>query len=312
MLSRVADTLYWMARYMERTQAMLQVIRVHYQTSQDNPTDFSWRPVLYSYGNLAAPELAAIERDTPRVLERLLLDKNNPGSVLNNVLQARENARAVQDHITQEVWQCLNDFYHATRGGEAVLQIRQGDPLSGIDALMRNGLVYIGAVQNTMPRDESYGYLSMGKLLERAFQTADILRISWLGIAEKNQPDGEAAELRHLTQAVSGQELYLRTNRGNFNPESVLQFVLHNPHFTHSLTSCLNRLSWYFERLKTDSQPKSHQELEFMIGRLSSQVKYTRVAAARPEQLNAFLLEVRKALLDIAVALGKHFFGRSQ
>ncbi|HEX8505981.1 MAG TPA: alpha-E domain-containing protein, partial [Hymenobacter sp.] len=103
MLSRVADTIYWLARYMDRTQAMLQVIRVQYQVSQDSPGDTSWRPLLYSYGSLTTDEVAAIENDTPRVLERLILDKDNPASTYNNVLQARENARAVQDHITQEV-----------------------------------------------------------------------------------------------------------------------------------------------------------------------------------------------------------------
>lgn len=189
MLSRVADTIYWLARYMDRTQAMLQVIRTHYQASQDSPTEFSWRPLLYSYGgSLPLEEVAAIERDTCRALERIILDKDNPTSAFHNVLQARENARAVQDHITQEVWQCLNSFYHAIRAEEIREQICFGDPLSGIDSLMRHGLVFIGAVQNTMPRDDSYGYLNLGRLLERALQTTDTLRIQWASVSIEAQP----------------------------------------------------------------------------------------------------------------------------
>jgi uncharacterized alpha-E superfamily protein len=312
MLSRVADTIYWLARYMDRTQAMLQVIRTHYQASQDSPCEYSWRPLLYSYGGgLKQEEVAAIERDTPQVLERIVLDKDNPTSAFNNVLRARENARAVQDHITQEVWQCLNSFYHAIRDGEIRGQIRYGDPLSGIDALMRHGLVFIGAVQNTMPRDESYGYLNLGKLLERALQTTDTLRIQWAKVATPAQPETEIPQLRYLVQSLSGQELYLKTYRGNFNPDSVLQFVLRNAYFTHSLHSCLNRLSWYFERLKSDSLPESHEQVGFLIGRLANQVKYTNVTARDPQQLNDFLLHTRKELLHIAVALGKNYLGRS-
>jgi uncharacterized alpha-E superfamily protein len=297
---------------MDRTQAMLQIIRTHYQASQDSPGEFSWRPLLYSYGGtLTLEEVDAIERDTPRVLERIILDKDNPTSAYNNVLQARENARAVQDHITQEVWQCLNSFYHAIRDGEIRGQIRYGDPLSGIDALMRHGLVFIGAVQNTMPRDESYGYLSLGKLLERALQTTDTLRVQWAAVAAQAQQETEIPQLRYLVHSLSGQELYLKTYRGNFNSDSVLQFVLHNAYFTHSLHSCLSRLSWYFERMKSDSLPESYERLEFLIGRLANQVKYSDVSARNAQQLNEFLLHIRKELLAIAVALGKNYLGRS-
>ncbi|GGG30014.1 alpha-E domain-containing protein [Hymenobacter glacieicola] len=311
MLSRVADTIYWLARYMERTQAMLQVIRIHYQASQDSPYDFSWRPVLYSYGHLSAEELTATEGDTARVLAHLILDKHNDASAYNNVLQARENARSAQDHITRDVWQCLNDYYHAIRSEEIAQQIRYGDPMSGIDALMRHGLVFTGAVQNTMPRDEGYGYLTMGGLLERALQTTDVLRLRWASAPTPSSNSLDAPELRYLLQSLFGHELYLKTYRGNFNPDSVLQFVLHNSHFAHSLSSCLNRLSWYFERLRADSLPESYERLEFMVGRLANHVKYSSVEAARPDQLNEFLLETRRELLDIAVAFGKYYFGRS-
>ncbi|GAA4348593.1 alpha-E domain-containing protein [Hymenobacter saemangeumensis] len=311
MLSRVADTLYWLARYMDRTQAMLQVIRVQYQVSQDYPSDTSWRPLLYSYGSRRPDEVTAMEKDTPRVLEHLILDKDNPASTYNNVLQARENARAVQDHITQEVWQCLNSFYHAIREGDLPEQIRNGDPLSGIDELMRHGLVFIGAVQHNMPRDDSYGYLHLGRLLERTLQTADTLRIQWPVVAEQMQRGGPIPQLRYLVHSLAGLELYLRSNRGNFNPDSVLEFVLHSRSFPHSLDASLSRLKWYFERLKAESPPESYRELEFKIGRLASEVKFSNVSPTRPAQLDEFLLHTRKELLDIAVTLGKSFFGRS-
>ncbi|MCC2546348.1 alpha-E domain-containing protein [Hymenobacter sp. BT175] len=311
MLSRVADTIYWLARYMERTRAMLQVIRIHYHTSQDSPAEFSWRPLLSSYGSRTPDELSSNEGDTTWVLDHLILDRENAASVYNNVLQARENARAAQDHITREVWQCLNDFYHAIRGTEIAQQVRQGDPVSGIDTLMRHSLVFTGAVQSTMPRDEGYGYLALGKLLERALQTTDILRIKWASFGDARQPAPEPHQLRNLLHARFGHELYLKTYRGNFNADSVLQFMLHNPYFTHSLYSCLHQLTWYFERLRPDSLPESYEKLEFMIGRLTNHVRYSTVAAAEPEQLNRFLLETRQELLDITGAFGNYYFGRS-
>src|SRR5688572_12009414 len=108
MLSRVADTIYWLARYMERTSSMLQVLRTNYIASQDPVNTFTWRPLIQLYGQLNPEEIDAIENNSRKVLEYMILDKSNPSSAYNNIVQSRENARCIQDHITKEVWQCIN------------------------------------------------------------------------------------------------------------------------------------------------------------------------------------------------------------
>jgi uncharacterized alpha-E superfamily protein len=311
MLSRVADTIYWLARYMERTQSMLQVIRTNYIASQDEIRYFSWRPLLYAYGELTSTEVNEIERDTPRVLEHLVLDKSNSASAYNNILQGRENARAVQDHITKEVWQCLNDYYHFVRDDEVAQQVKLGDPVSGIDFLMRNSLLFTGTVKNTMPRDESYAYINIGKFLERAIQTADIIRIKWSGVSYDIQQSIETPELRYLLYSLFGYELFVKTYKGNFSPNNVLQMILYNTYFPHSLLYSLNQMSRYFERLKEDSLPESYEQVEFLIGKVKNEVKYSHFTADDPEQLNNFLLQVRDELYGVATAFSKYYFGNS-
>jgi uncharacterized alpha-E superfamily protein len=115
MLSRVADSVFWMARYMERTNGVLRLLRTNYVSSQDEVKDFTWSQVLHAYSGLPSEETIVFEDNSSKVIEHLLLDRNNSASVINNVIRARENARAVQDHITKEVWQCLNDYYHLIR-----------------------------------------------------------------------------------------------------------------------------------------------------------------------------------------------------
>ncbi len=178
MLSRVADTIYWMARYMERTTGMLQVLRTSYISSQDDIKDFNWRPLLTTYGGeLTKQQIKEAEWDTASVFEYLILGKENISSAYNNILQSRENARAIQDHITKEVWQCLNNYYHFIREAEFENQLRTGDPVTAIDALIRHGLLFTGTVKNTMTRDDSYTYLHIGKFLERSILMTDILPI---------------------------------------------------------------------------------------------------------------------------------------
>src|SRR5438132_2595114 len=102
MLSRVADSLYWMSRYMERVDGMLRMLKINYASSQDDIYEFSWKPVLKIFTYLDDDEVAKLAPYTRSVLEYMVTGKDNPNSVLNIVTKARENGRSVQDHITKE------------------------------------------------------------------------------------------------------------------------------------------------------------------------------------------------------------------
>src|SRR5690349_11009481 len=119
MLSRVADSLFWMSRYMERTDGILRMLKINYASSQDDMHEFSWKPVLRIFSYLDEERAAAMASQSRTVLQYMITDKENRNSVLNIVTRARENARSVQDHITKELWQCLNDFYHTIRNEQA-------------------------------------------------------------------------------------------------------------------------------------------------------------------------------------------------
>ena len=311
MLSRVADTIYWLARYMERTQSMLQVIRTSYVASQNELMEYSWSPLLHAYGDLTDEEITAIECNTQKALHHLILDKNNGASAYTNVLRGRENARAVQDHITKEVWQALNDYYHVMQNPEVSQQIRRGDPISGIEMIMRNSLIFTGCVKNTMARDEGYVYLHLGKYLERALQTVDTLRIRWAAISRDEHHPLESSGLRYLLYSLFGYELYMKTYKGNFNPTNVLHLVMYNTHFPHSLLYSLQQMDQYFQRLQPVSLPESYERLSFLLGRTKNNVKYNVFTAENPEALIAFLLQVREELLEIASAFDQYYFGNS-
>src|SRR5688572_19956694 len=102
MLSRVADSLYWMSRYMERTDSILRMLKINYASSQDNNEEFSWQPVLRIFGNIEQAHADEIAPSSRKVIEYMVLDRENPNSVFNMVTKARENARGVQDNITTE------------------------------------------------------------------------------------------------------------------------------------------------------------------------------------------------------------------
>ena len=311
MLSRVADSVFWMARYMERTNGMLRIVRTNFISSQDEVKDFSWQTLLRTYSDAPEHELKEIGNNTVKVLEHLLFDKTNSASVLNNITKARENARAVQDHITKEVWQCLNDYYHLIRNQQLHQQVKYGDPVSALDELIHHGMLYHGIVDITMARGEGFNYLNIGKFLERAILSADMLNIKLIELNHNLQHPVEVTALRYLLYSLSGYELYLKTHRGNFQTNLVLEQILFNENFPHSISYCLKQLFRYFERLQPESLPESFKQLEFLIGRAMNNVKYSSANPADGNGLKNFLQETRQELFGIAAAFNQYYFGNS-
>src|SRR4051812_48681154 len=133
MLSRVADSLFWMSRYIERTDGILRMLKINYASSQDNTDEFDWKPALKSFSFLDESKIDHIEKDSRAILEFMVIDKDNPNSIVNMVTRSRENARSVQDHITKEVWQCLNEFYHLMRDDRLRWSLKNEDPIIVLD-----------------------------------------------------------------------------------------------------------------------------------------------------------------------------------
>src|SRR6185295_10956348 len=99
MLSRVADSLYWMSRYMERTDGILRMLKINYASSQDDISKFTWRPVLQVFSYLDEDQIEMMNKSSKAVLKYMVVDKDNPNSVMTMITKSRENARSVQDHI---------------------------------------------------------------------------------------------------------------------------------------------------------------------------------------------------------------------
>lgn len=309
MLSRVADSIFWMSRYMERSTSLLRVARTHYIASQDDIQDFDWRSLvtMYTWDGDIRPPLPADQRP-PAMLHHLVLDRNNDASAVNNIAKARENARAIQDNITKELWQCLNDYHHLIREPRIENALLSGDPVSSFDLLLRQSTLYYGTVDSTMARGEGFNFLNIGKFLERAMQTADLLR--WkLADGFDGTDLSDRNGWRYGMLSLSGYELYLKTYRGTFRPDLAVEQTVLNASFPHSILYCLGQIKRYFDRLQGDSQDESYRAVDFLIGRASNIVRYTDVRNGTKDSLDEFLAATQKELLAIAYGLNRYYFG---
>lgn len=307
MLSRVADSLYWMSRYMERTDGILRMLKINYASSQDDIQEFSWKPVLRIFTYLEEERANAIARHTRSVLQYMITDKDNSNSVLNIVTLARENARSVQDHITKELWQCLNDFYHIVREEQLVHGLQKDDPVSLLDVLIRQGLLYYGITDITMARGEGYAFINIGKFLERGVQSADILDVKFSDL-HYDFAKADITYWKYLLLSISGYELYLKTYRSGFDVRNVVEQIVLNEDFPRSVIYSVNQLYRYFERLKGERNKEGYRAIDFMIGKIRSKVKYSTVESIMQQGLHVYLNGVKEDLYDVGNAFNQHYF----
>jgi uncharacterized alpha-E superfamily protein len=296
---------------MERTDGILRMLKINYASSQDDIQEFSWKPVLKIFtflNDAAASEMAYNSR---AVLEYMVVGKDNPNSVLNIVTLARENGRGVQDHITKEMWQCLNDFYHAIRDENLSYQLQNDDPVTILDNLIRCGLLYFGTTDVTMARGEGNSFINIGKFLERAIQSTDILDIKFSDLEYDVNQTTDITYWKYLLLSISGYEIYLKTYRGGFESKNIVEQVVLNEQFPRSVMYCINQLHRYFERLKSERNATDFNQIDFMIGKCKSKVKFSTANSIFQEGLHPFLSETKTGLYDIGTALSRTYFAYS-
>lgn len=137
MLSRIADSLFWLNRYMERSEGMLRLMRTNYVLSLDKgPSDSNnWKALLQIYSNLSLADQQLLQDSSQKIISHLLVDPNNENSLQLNLNRARENARGMQDHITKEVWEQVNHMYHKINSKNTIETIINGQQLAPIEYL---------------------------------------------------------------------------------------------------------------------------------------------------------------------------------
>lgn len=308
MLSRVADSLYWMARYMERTDSMLRILKVNYASSQDDVNNYNWRSVLKIFTYLEDHEITDLEKKSRDVLCFIVTNRDNPNSVYNIIVQARENARSVQDNVTIELWQCLNDYYHLIREPWIERSLRSNDPVGVLDSLIKQGMLYYGIVDYTMFRGEGLSFMNLGKYLERSLQSTDILDIKFSDLSYDLEKPTDTTYWKYLLLSISGYALYLKSYRSGFEAKNVVDQILFNVDFPRSLAYSMSLLQRNFDRLRTSTSTEKFTDIQFMIGKLYSKIKYSNVQSVANVGLHNYLKDTHDELNHIGQSLNELYF----
>jgi uncharacterized alpha-E superfamily protein len=311
MLSRVAASFYWLSRYIERSDGILRMLKINYASSQDTIKEFTWEPVIRLFEGADDEEAGKLGNNSRAVLKYMVSGKNNSNSILNIITLARENARGVQEHIPKDLWQCLNEYYHTVKDPRLEKALQREDPIGVLDILIKQVMLYYGTAEIAMERGEGRSFMNIGKYLERAIQSVDILDTKFGSINDNPDLLTDTSYWKHLLLSLGGYELYLRTYREGFEASNILEQVVLNTDFPRSVIYSVTNIQRYFERLMTESNVEDFKQMSFLIGRLLSRIKYSSVSSIEQDGVNTFLTQIRKELYGIGNALNEHYFANS-
>ncbi|MGN6490451.1 MAG: alpha-E domain-containing protein [Agriterribacter sp.] len=310
MLSRIADSLFWLNRYMERADGLLRVTSTHYNLSLDNVVMgvTTWRPVLEIFTTQTNEEIQLLEHDTSGALRTLLTDTANPNSLKVIITRARENARGAQDHITKEVWEEINALYHFIN--QSNISDRQGeqDVIQMMHLFTQHSLLYMGVADVTMPRGPGWSFMNLGKFIERCFEIIVIVDKHYEKINYNLHAEDVIIQWRELLFSLSGYELHLKTYRGSNYNQNVLHQVLFNDDFPHSVMYCLTRTEKYLADIVAENQSPGNAELMRYFNRFYSRLKFMDPKEINSNNLRSFLEGIRTELLQFSHIFAQNFF----
>jgi uncharacterized alpha-E superfamily protein len=319
MLSRTADHLFWMARYMERAENTARMLDVNYQTSllpqSADAAEKGWKGLL-SISELSGDYAKRYGRiDAREVMDFMVSDANNPSSIRSCLMAARENARAVRGTLTTEVWETQNQTWLEFQRMVATGAF-QKDPGAGFEWVKFRSHLSRGVTVGTMLQDEAFHFLRIGSFLERADNTARLLDVKFHAVeseffgATGGNGNGNGKDMEYdfyhwsaILRSVSGFEVYRKAYRNVIRPEKVAELLILRPDMPRSLAACINEV---LANLRMVANEQSGETLR-RAGRLQSDLQYGRIDEILATGLHAYLTQFLERVGTLGLGISRDF-----
>lgn len=316
MLSRVANIIYWMARYLERAENTARIVDVNAQLvldlqsrqAADDPK--SWEPLVYVTGDEDKFFELYGEKVTERaVVEYMLFDRRNPSSVVSCIATARENARCIRDQLANEVWETLNTFYLQLKDDDYTryAQLGSSEYLNRIKTRIQ--LIY-GVADSMLPRTQAWWFYEFGRHLERADSTSRILDVKYFMLLPSLHGVGSALDLIQwgsVLRSCSAFEAFRRSRRGQLNLERVLDYLIRDRDFPRSILFSVVSAEDALQHILATMPHLADNEVSRQVAQLRDHLSETRVADVVLQGVHEYLDDLQQRTIGIHEALQTTF-----
>ena len=313
MLSRVANALFWMSRYLERADHVARAVNITFQLDLDlhgvlaNPVELEWN-ALVALLKQPPPPVRDGEDPVGAVQRWLLVDASNVGSVMGCMNRARNNARSVRGSISPQMWRELNKLHW--RITDPGLQAGVADsPHDFCDEVQTGVLLFNGASDATLVHDEGWHFIQLGRHLERAEKVLRILD-SKFGLLERSGTvDLPISNLQWgaVLKNCAAYEAYQRLYISRVEPERVVEFLLANPDFPHSVRFCLRRIMESLSAISGRPAERCDDDVSRLVGRLHADLAFLDGPSLEGERLHGFLGDAQARCARVAQLLQQQY-----
>ena len=301
MLSRVADSIYWLNRYIERAENVARFIDVNLNLMLDLPAGVSpqWQPLISVTGDLTEFNQRYDRVNSENVIQFLCFDCNYQNSIIACLSKARENARAIRDTISSEMWEEINSFYLMIK------QVGSDRSFGTLPKLFSQIKMashrFAGVMDATMSHNEGWHFGQMGRLLERADKTTRILDVKYFLLLPSAKWVGtplDRIQWMALLKSASAYEMYRKCNH-SITPSSVAEFLILDRTFPRSIHFCLLQTKSCLHEITKTPISNWSNGAERALGRLCSELGYITIEDIIQSGLHQFLEQMQSSLNQV-------------
>ncbi len=311
MLSRVADYIYWMSRYIERAENYARFCNVNFNLSLDLPSGISeqWLPLLSATGGLELYTSLYGKVSKNKVVHFLGLDEKNPNSVYNSIVNARSMARVLRPEITRELWQQINTMYYMVKNGLEKKILLKKDPRLFFRNIRKGCQLLYGIFDATISRNEAWHFGKIGQCIERADETSRVLDVKYHMLLPTTEVVGSPTDLIQwvaLLKSVSAYDMYRKKN-GKLTPWGISQFLIFDDSFPRAMLHCLRQAKSSMHAV-TGNYTGYLNNAERQIGMLTAHLEYSNISEVFSFGLHEYLDDFQIRLNEASTAVFSTFF----
>lgn len=311
MLSRVADSMYWLNRYIERAENIARFVDVNLNLILDYPTTMAqqWKPLVVTAGDLPLFQERYGEPNAENVIQFLSFDSNYSNSIFSCLRAARENARSIREIISSEMWEQVNAFY---------LMVKEADPqqpLSGLHEFFTQvkmaSHLFAGVMDATLSHNECWHFGQIGRLLERADKTARILDVKYFILLPSVKDVGttlDEIQWMALLKSASAYEMYRKRGQHRITPKGVAKFLILDQEFSRSIQFCLLQAERSLHQITGTPTGTWTNPVERSLGRLRSELDYMTIEEIIQFGLHEFLDHLQEQMNGVGDKIFETFF----
>jgi uncharacterized alpha-E superfamily protein len=313
MLSRDADSMYWMGRYVERAEHVARLLMINTSTLIDvgdletEALNKLWLSILRVF-RIEHPPVGAAPL-AERISRYMTFEPANPNSIVTCLTRARENARAIRENISAEMWEAVNSAYLAVRADEAVARFDDSRE-DFYRSILQGSMLFQGLTDQTLPHTQRWQFAQVAKYFERIDVTARILDTRWSLLASGElsiEPQLRNIHWMGVLRSCCSIESFRREYPGEMDPLRIAQFLILRSDFPRSIRFSVEQASAALSSIRTMTS-RAIDPAERIVGRLLAQLDYAELAEVLSFGVSQYLQHIQHQIDEAATAVQKAYF----